>query len=73
MSAAFVVNGSTLSAIRKLKDGEGRYILDVVAGGPSTILGYPVLEQPAAASIATGTKASLLRRLQLGEGCNHWS
>ena len=56
MSAAFVVNGSTLSAIRKLKDGEGRYILDVVAGGPSTILGYPVLEQPAAASIATGTK-----------------
>jgi len=56
MAPAFVVNTSTLAAIRKLKDDAGAYILDYVSGGPSTILGFPVLEQPAAASIATGTK-----------------
>lgn len=55
--AAYMVNTSTLGAIRKLKDNDGRYILDVVAGGPSTILGHPVLENPAVASIATGNKA----------------
>lgn len=52
----YMVNTSTLGAIRKLKDDDGRYLLDVVAGGPSTILGYPVYENPAVASIATGTK-----------------
>ncbi len=55
--AAYMVNTSTLGAIRKLKDNDGRYILDVVAGGPSTILGHPVLENPAVADIATGNKA----------------
>jgi HK97 family phage major capsid protein len=55
----YMVNTSTLGAIRKLKDNDGRYILDVVAGGPSTILGLPVIENPAVASIATGAKAVL--------------
>ena len=55
--AGYMVNTSTLGAIRKLKDNDGRYILDVVAGGPSTILGMPVIENPAVASIATGEKA----------------
>jgi HK97 family phage major capsid protein len=55
--AAYMVNTSTLGAIRKLKDNDGRYILDVVAGGPSTILGHPVLENPAVADIGTGNKA----------------
>ena len=53
----YMVNTATLGAIRKLKDNDGRYILDVVAGGPSTILGVPVIENPAVASIATGEKA----------------
>ena len=53
----YMVNTATLGAIRKLKDNDGRYILDVVAGGPSTILGMPVIENPAIASIATGEKA----------------
>jgi len=57
--AAYMVNTSTLGAIRKLKDNDGRYILDVVAGGPSTILGHPVLENPAVADIGTGNKAVL--------------
>lgn len=55
----YMVNTSTLGAIRKLKDNDGRYILDVVSGGPSTILGLPVIENPAVASIATGAKAVL--------------
>jgi HK97 family phage major capsid protein len=54
--AAYMVNNSTLGAIRKLKDGEGRYILDVVTGGPSTILGLPVIVNPAVQSIASGNK-----------------
>ena len=55
--AGYMVNTSTLGAIRKLKDNDGRYILDVVTGGPSTILGMPVIENPAVAGIATGNKA----------------
>ncbi len=54
--AAYMVNNSTLGAIRKLKDGNGTYILDVVTGGPSTILGIPVIVNPAVQSIATGNK-----------------
>jgi len=53
----FQVNTSTLGAIRKLKDGDGQYILDVVAGGPSTILGFPVFENPAMASVGSGNKS----------------
>jgi len=57
--AGFMVNTATLAKIRKLKDGNGAYILDVVAGGPSTILGMPVYENPAVADIASGAKAVL--------------
>jgi HK97 family phage major capsid protein len=51
-----MVNNSTLGAIRKLKNGDGTYILDVVTGGPSTILGIPVIVNPAVQSIASGNK-----------------
>jgi HK97 family phage major capsid protein len=53
----FQVNTATLGAIRKLKDGDGQYILDVVAGGPSTILGFPVFENPAMSSVGSGVKS----------------
>ena len=43
--------------MRRLKDGDGRYIYDPVVGQPSTILGMPVYENPAVADIATGAKA----------------
>jgi HK97 family phage major capsid protein len=55
--SGYMVNTSTLGAIRKLKDDNGAYILDPVVEGPSTILGLPVFENPAVASIATGNKA----------------
>lgn len=54
--AAYMVNNSTLGAIRKLKTSDGQYILDVVTGGPSTILGIPVIVNPALQSIASGNK-----------------
>jgi HK97 family phage major capsid protein len=53
----YMVNTSTLGAIRKLKDGDGAYILNPVVGGPTTILGLPVFENPAVDSIATGKTA----------------
>jgi HK97 family phage major capsid protein len=55
----YMVNTKTLGFIRKLKDGDGRYIYDPVVGQPSTILGMPVYENPAVADIATGAKAVL--------------
>jgi HK97 family phage major capsid protein len=55
--AAFMANTSTLGFIRRLKDNDGRYILDPVVGGPSTILGFDVLENPSVADIGTGNKA----------------
>jgi HK97 family phage major capsid protein len=55
--SGYMVNSSTLGAIRRLKDDNGSYILDPVVGGPSTILGLPVFENPAVASIATNNKA----------------
>ena len=54
--SGYMVNTSTLGAIRRLKDDNGSYILDPVVGGPSTILGLPVFENPAVDSIASGNK-----------------
>jgi HK97 family phage major capsid protein len=55
----YMVNSTTLGLIRKLKDSDGRYILDVVAGGPSTILGFPVYENPAVDAPTTDNKSVL--------------
>lgn len=51
----YMVNTSTLGAIRKLKDGDGRYIYDPAVNSPSTILGMPVYENPAVASISANS------------------
>jgi HK97 family phage major capsid protein len=53
----YMMNTKTLGFVRRLKDGEGRYIYDPVVGQPSTILGMPVYENPAVADIATTAKA----------------
>jgi HK97 family phage major capsid protein len=49
----FAVNTETLGFIRRLKDGDNRFIYDPVVGQPSTILGMPVYENPAVAAIGT--------------------
>ncbi|MBV0912942.1 phage major capsid protein [Rhodobacteraceae bacterium ASV31] len=44
-NASFVMNSKTAGAVRKLKDGEGRFIWTdgLAAGEPARLLGYPVL------------------------------
>lgn len=44
--ATWMMNGSTLAAIRKITDGQGQYIWQpgLTAGQPETILGRPVVE-----------------------------
>ncbi len=45
-AGAWAMNGTTLAAIRKLKDGQGNYLWQpsYQAGQPETILGRPVIE-----------------------------
>jgi HK97 family phage major capsid protein/HK97 family phage prohead protease len=47
-SGAWMMNGNTLAAIRKLKDGQGNFLWQpsYQAGQPETILGRPVIEAP---------------------------
>lgn len=44
----WLMNGKTLAAVRKLKDGQGNYLWApaYAAGVPETILGRPVVEDP---------------------------
>ncbi|TPK18069.1 phage major capsid protein [Mesorhizobium sp. B2-5-7] len=58
----FMFNDLTLGALRKLKDGEGRYIWtmgDVTSGVPGNILGYRYSINQAMASLATGNKTMI--------------
>lgn len=58
--AGFMVNTATLGAIRKLKDGAGNYVLDVAGNrGEQTLLGFPIVENPAMASVGSGVKSVL--------------
>ncbi|MDQ6434381.1 phage major capsid protein [Mesorhizobium sp. LHD-90] len=55
----WMMNGSTLAAIRKLKDaGSGAYLWQpaLTAGQPETILGRPVIEDPTMDDVGTGTE-----------------
>lgn len=58
----FMFNDLTLAALRKLKDGDGRYIWtmgDVQNGVPGNILGYRYSINQAMANLATGNKTML--------------
>jgi HK97 family phage major capsid protein len=48
---------ATLSALRKLKDGEGRFIYDPTQGTSALVLGYPVIENPGVVAIGTSAKS----------------
>ncbi|MDQ0347854.1 phage major capsid protein [Ancylobacter vacuolatus] len=56
-SGAWAMNGTTLAAIRKLKDGQSNYLWQpsYQAGQPETILGRPVLEMIDMPDVASGT------------------
>lgn len=54
----FVMNRRTVSAVRKLKDGDGRYLWQPGTGGEgATILGYPVNEVEDMPDIGAGNAA----------------
>ena len=61
-NAAFMMNDSTLAAIRKLKDGDGNYLWQMgnyQAGVPQNLLGYNVVINQDMDSIATAKKTVL--------------
>ena len=57
--AVWVVNDSTIKAIRKLKDNNGQYLWQpgLIANAPDTILGRPVRTSAFMPSIAAGAKS----------------
>jgi HK97 family phage major capsid protein len=63
----WMFNDSTLSAIRKLKDGQSNYLWqmgDVQIGAPPTLLGKPYYVNQAMDSIATAKKTVLFGNFQ---------
>ena len=54
--ASFVMNSSTLSAIRKLKTSDGAFLWQpgMVEGQPDRLLGYPVIEAEDMPSVESG-------------------
>lgn len=54
--AAWAMNGTTLAAVRKLKDGQNNYLWQpsIQAGQPETILGKPVVEMVDMPDIGNG-------------------
>ena len=60
-SAVFIMNDSTVKALRKLKNGSGDYIWQpsVTAGTPDTILNRPVYTSPFVPLLGSGTKPIL--------------
>ncbi|KDA03189.1 phage major capsid protein [Hyphomonas oceanitis] len=56
--ARFVMNRRTVSAVRKLKDGDGRYLWQPGNGGePATVMSYPVTEVEDMPDIGEGNAA----------------
>ena len=58
-NAKFFSNRTSLGALRKLKDGQGNYLWQptYVAGQPSTLLGYPLVDMPDMPNVAAGNAA----------------
>lgn len=57
-NAVFILNDQTIAAIRKLKDGDGKYLWQpaLVSGEPDKILGYPVYTSEYMPTIESGAK-----------------
>jgi HK97 family phage major capsid protein len=55
--AGFQMRRSTLALLRRLKDGEGRFIYDPTQGAQALVLGYPVFENPHVAAVGTTAKS----------------
>ncbi|MBP5461864.1 MAG: phage major capsid protein [Lachnospiraceae bacterium] len=57
-NACYLMNDSTVKALRKLKDGQGQYLWQpgLKEGQPDTLLGYRIVNSSFCPTIATGTK-----------------
>ena len=68
-NAAFLMQDVTISALRKLKDGNGVYVWQpsVQAGLPDRLLGYPIYTSP---YVPAATAASL--PIAFGDFSNYW-
>lgn len=56
-ATALQMNRATLGAVRKLKDGDGRYLFEYGAAGEPRILGERIVENPFAPAIGTAAKS----------------
>lgn len=58
-NAKFFTNRTSLSGVRKLKDGQGNFLWQptFVAGQPSTLAGYPVVDMPDMPTVAASALA----------------
>jgi HK97 family phage major capsid protein len=68
-NGTFVMNRSTVSAVRKLKDGGGQYIFQpglYQMGVGSNILGHPIVEATDMPNVAGGTKPVLFGDFRRG-------
>ncbi|HEX2594798.1 MAG TPA: phage major capsid protein [Rhizomicrobium sp.] len=60
-NAKWFMNRNSLGSVRKLKDGQGNYIWQptFVAGQPSTLAGYPLIDVPDMPDLAAGATPAL--------------
>jgi HK97 family phage major capsid protein len=60
-----MANGSSIGAMRKLKTSSGDYVFapSLVASANDTVLGYPIIENPAMASVGSGQRSVLAGHL----------
>jgi len=65
-NAKFYLNDATAGTIRKMKDGQGNYLWQptMVAGQPSMLAGYPVVEVPAMPDVGANAVAALFGNMQ---------
>ena len=63
--AAYMMNGKSIGATRKLKDTAGNYVFSpsLAVGVPDTLLGFPLYENPAMADTATNAKSVIFGHL----------
>ena len=68
-NAKFLMNDSTVAALRKLKDGNGQYLWQpsVQAGQPDKLLGYDIFTSPYVPVMAAGAYA-----IAYGDFQNYW-
>jgi len=66
--ASFVMNGATLSVIRKMKTSDGAFIWQpgLSGGQPATLLGYPVVEAEDMPDIAANSLSIAFGNFQAG-------